>query len=92
MLPRARDEHRRLLSDVNLRSYIIAPLIAREQVLGAVAFVSSESGRHFGSHDMELAQELARRAACHPFLQRRRNVSVAIRRFLSRNCVQREKD
>ncbi|MDE3088487.1 MAG: PAS domain S-box protein [Chloroflexota bacterium] len=60
----ARDvDHLKMLVEIGLKSYIIAPLIARGRTLGAITFVSSQSGRHYGPADVALAEELARRAA-----------------------------
>jgi PAS domain S-box-containing protein len=39
------------------------PLIARGRTLGAITFVSAESGRRYGEDDLATAQDLARRAA-----------------------------
>ena len=55
--------HLDLLRRLDLRSYMCVPLKARDRVLGAITFISSESGRHFGKDDLLLAEELARRAA-----------------------------
>jgi PAS domain S-box-containing protein len=44
-------------------STIVVPLIARDRTLGALTFVSSESGRRYGIADVQFAQELAARAA-----------------------------
>ncbi len=51
-----------LMRQLDLRSYMCVPLKSRERVLGAITFVSSESGRRFGDDDLQLAEELARRA------------------------------
>ncbi|HEX2167437.1 MAG TPA: ATP-binding protein [Longimicrobiales bacterium] len=60
----ARDaEHLRMLRELGLRSYIIAPLEARDQVLGAITFVYAESGRTYAEEDRLLIEDLARRAA-----------------------------
>ena len=60
----ARDEeHRELLRKLNLRSYMVVPLVARGRILGAISLVSAESGRRYGEADLQLAEELARRAA-----------------------------
>jgi PAS domain S-box-containing protein len=60
----ARDEeHLRIMREIGFRSAIIVPLIARGRALGAVTLVSAESGRCYESADLELAEELARRAA-----------------------------
>ena len=60
----ARDEwHRELLIGLGLRSYMVVPLVARGRILGAISFISAESGRRYGEADLRLAEELARRAA-----------------------------
>src|SRR5215212_4329688 len=60
----ARDvEHREILRRLGLKSYMIVPLIARGRTLGAISLVSAESGRRYGQAQLELAEELARRAA-----------------------------
>jgi len=45
------------------RSAIIVPLLASARIHGALVLVNSSSGRSFDDDDMELARELARRAA-----------------------------
>ena len=45
------------------QSYMVAPMIARDQTIGAVAFVSLTKGRKYKNFDLTIAQELARRAA-----------------------------
>jgi len=57
------DEHLRLLKTLGLRSFIVVPLRGRDAILGAMTFVSAESGRRFDRHDLEVAEELATRAA-----------------------------
>jgi PAS domain S-box-containing protein len=54
--------HLDLLRQLELRSLMCVPLKSRDRVLGAITFISSESGRRFGSADLLLAEELARRA------------------------------
>ncbi|HEY8722639.1 MAG TPA: GAF domain-containing protein [Gaiellaceae bacterium] len=44
-------------------SKIVVPLIARDRTLGALTFVSADSGRRYGASDVQFAQELAARAA-----------------------------
>jgi PAS domain S-box-containing protein/excisionase family DNA binding protein len=44
-------------------SQIIVPLIARQQVIGALAFERSKSARLYDAADLVLAEEVARRAA-----------------------------
>ncbi len=60
----ARDpEHLRTLRALGITSYMSVPLNARGRTLGAISFISAESGRHYGPFDLGLAQDLARRAA-----------------------------
>jgi PAS domain S-box-containing protein len=56
-------EHRRILRELGLKSYLVVPLVAGGRTLGAITLVSAESGRRYGSAELELAEELARRAA-----------------------------
>lgn len=57
------DDHRELLRALDLRSYMIAPLIDGGRVLGAMTFVSAESGRRFSHDDLAFAEDVAARAA-----------------------------
>ncbi len=60
----ARDaQHAALLRRLNPRSYLCVPLVARDGVLGALSLVMSDSGRRYGPADLQLAREVARRAA-----------------------------
>jgi PAS domain S-box-containing protein len=60
----ARDaEHERIIRDLGLRGYMVVPLRARGRMLGAITFVSAESGRRFGPDDLAFARDLADRAA-----------------------------
>jgi PAS domain S-box-containing protein len=54
--------HLELLRQLGFRSYMCVPLRSRDAVLGAITFISSESGRQFGAQDQLLAEELALRA------------------------------
>jgi PAS domain S-box-containing protein len=56
-------ERRAMAIELGMRSTMIVPLVARGRALGAITFASSDPGRVFGEDDLELAQELARRAA-----------------------------
>jgi PAS domain S-box-containing protein len=55
-------EQRRLLRDVGMRSAMIVPMVAAGRTIGAISFVTAESGRSFGPADLALAEELGRRA------------------------------
>jgi PAS domain S-box-containing protein len=57
------DEHLRLIRELGLDSAMVVPLQARGRILGAMTLVASESGRRFNERDLELAGDLARRAA-----------------------------
>ncbi|MDB4880310.1 MAG: ATP-binding region ATPase domain protein [Gemmatimonadetes bacterium] len=57
------DEHRRLLLDLGLRSAMVLPLASHGRTLGALSLLSGRTGRRYGPADLELALELARRAA-----------------------------
>jgi GAF domain-containing protein len=57
------EEHLRLARELNLRSAITVPLIARDRILGVVTWVAGEEGRRFGPADLEFGEDLARRAA-----------------------------
>lgn len=60
-------EHHRdqlaLIETLGLQSYICAPMISRDRVLGSISFVMGHSGRRFTMRDVTLAEEIARRAA-----------------------------
>jgi PAS domain S-box-containing protein len=60
----ARDaEHLRLLRELQLRSYIVVPLVARGRILGAVSLVGSAARRRSNAADLAVAEDLAARAA-----------------------------
>ena len=59
----ARDaNHLRMLRELGLRSVMIVPIRARNRVDGVLTMVSAESGRSYGTADLDLARELGRRA------------------------------
>lgn len=55
-------EHLRLLEALDLRSAMVVPIVARGRRLGAITFVYAESGREYTTDDLDLAEELGRRA------------------------------
>ncbi|MDQ3942268.1 MAG: PAS domain S-box protein, partial [Actinomycetota bacterium] len=57
------EEQRQMLKELGLRSYMVVPLVARGRSLGAISLVTAESGRRYRETDVEMAQEVARRAA-----------------------------
>ncbi len=56
-------ELRDLLIALGLRSAMVVPMVAHGQVLGAISFATAESGRHYSQADLNLAEDLASRAA-----------------------------
>jgi signal transduction histidine kinase len=60
----AHDEtHLELLRRLGIRSYVIVPMVARGNMLGAMTFITAEHDRRFGDIDVVMAEDLARRAA-----------------------------
>ncbi len=60
----ARDpDHLAVLRKLGMTSVLIVPLNARGRILGALTMIAAESRRHFGEEDLQLAEDLARRAA-----------------------------
>ena len=56
-------EHREIMRELGLRSYMVVPMVARGRRHGAITLVSEGSGQHYEETDLRLAEELARRAA-----------------------------
>ncbi len=60
----ARDERNLdILRELGIGSLMVVPLVARDQVLGAITFVGPAAGPGFTAHDLELAEDLAARSA-----------------------------
>ena len=60
------DDNSAILSIINalgLTSYMGIPLIARDKVIGAITFSSTQPQHHYTHEDLAFAQELARRIA-----------------------------
>ena len=57
------EEHHRILTALNLRSYMCVPMMAHNRAFGAITFVSAESGREYSDSDLRFARELAARAS-----------------------------
>ncbi len=56
-------EHLRIVKELGLASYMCVPLMARGRILGVFTVLSAGSGRRFGPGDLDLAKDLAQRAA-----------------------------
>lgn len=83
----ARDEnHFGRMVQLGLRSAMIVPIRAAEQVLGAILFISAQSKRRYDQEDLATAEELARRAGLaveHARMYRERTrVAESLRRSL----------
>lgn len=60
----AKDEqHLAMIRQVAFNSSILVPLVSRGKVLGAIRLLAGGDGRFYGEDDVQLAQDLARRAA-----------------------------
>ncbi len=60
----ARDaEHLALTREIGLSSVLVVALTARDRIFGALTMCHAESGRHYDQRDLELAEDLAHRAA-----------------------------
>jgi GAF domain-containing protein len=57
------DRHFELAKALGFRSYMSVPLIASDEAIGAMTFVSAGSGRRFDGSDLHLAESLAARVA-----------------------------
>ena len=57
------EEHLRMIRELGMASAMIVPMRVRDRVLGAISFVSAESGKTFNPGDLRLAEDLALRAA-----------------------------
>ncbi len=56
------EEQIQLVRDLQMHSVMVVPLLARGRTLGAMTFVWAESGRVYGTRELELGEELGRRA------------------------------
>jgi PAS domain S-box-containing protein len=51
------------LQELDLKSCMIVPLVARNRTLGTITLATAESNRHYDVHDLALAEDLAHRIA-----------------------------
>src|SRR4051812_8027134 len=56
------DEQREIVRQLQMNSAMVVPMTARGRTLGAITFVYAESGRQYTTRELELAEELGRRA------------------------------
>ena len=52
------EEHLRMIRELGMSSAMVVPMRVRDRVLGAISFVSAESGRTFSPGDLRLAEDL----------------------------------
>jgi PAS domain S-box-containing protein len=57
------DDHLRILRQLELRSAMEVPLIARGDILGVISFVYAGNARRYSEADLSFAEDLAQRAA-----------------------------
>jgi PAS domain S-box-containing protein len=57
------EQHLELVRQLQLRSAMVVPMVARGRTLGTITIIAAESGRTYDESDLALAEELARRAA-----------------------------
>ncbi|MBN3924506.1 ATP-binding protein [Nostoc sp. NMS4] len=57
------EEHFSLLHQLQVKSQIVVPLLVRDRKLGTILFASAQPERHYTTVDLEMAEELAQRAA-----------------------------
>lgn len=53
---------RKILKALGLTSAMMVPIVDRGQVFGVMSLIAAESGRHFSQGDLELAEDIGRRA------------------------------
>lgn len=56
-------KYMKVLYDLDMRSYMAIPLVARDQVIGGMMVCSNKKDRRYGQHDLELMVEVARSCA-----------------------------
>ncbi|HSU15642.1 PAS domain S-box protein [Longimicrobium sp.] len=59
----AGEEHARILRELGMHAVLAIPLVVRDQVMGALELVMSSAARHYEPGRVEVARELASRAA-----------------------------
>lgn len=57
------EEHLAIMRELQMKSALIVPMIARGRTLGALTLVSTQKGRRYDDADLTLAMEIATRAA-----------------------------
>ena len=55
-------EHGRLIRALGLRSYVVAPLVGRDGVIGVITFVNDTARAELAAEDLTLGEDIGRRA------------------------------
>ncbi|ALF55216.1 chemotaxis protein CheY [Nostoc piscinale CENA21] len=56
-------EHLEILRSVGFKSVMTVPLKTQDKILGVISFIAAESGKRYDQSNLQLAEELARRAS-----------------------------
>jgi PAS domain S-box-containing protein len=80
-------EHRRIIEELDPRSLICVPLLARGRTLGAITLVSSRADRRYDEEDLALAENLAYRCALAVDNSRLHRERSSIARTLQRSLL-----
>lgn len=56
-------DHRRIIEELDFKSYICVPMVIRGETVGVITFVSTDKNKLYDEDDFKLAQEIAARAA-----------------------------
>jgi len=59
----AEGDEAEILTAAGVKSMLAVPLLSRDKTLGVITFATAESGRRYSTHDLAVAEEIARRAA-----------------------------
>jgi len=57
------EEHRKYVADMQMKSFMMLPLLTRHGVAGVVTFVAAESGRNYTARELSFAGYLAQHAS-----------------------------
>lgn len=78
-------EHLAILKELEPKSILVVPLLGHPQLLGTIAFVSSQPSRHYGPRDVQLAERVATLTAL--AMENARSYDVAQRAIRARDDV-----
>jgi signal transduction histidine kinase len=73
-------ENLTILRQLGIGSLLTVPLVAQKRLMGAITFVSGQRGLAYGPEDVQLAEELAARAALALASTQAHDLAVSLRR------------